>query len=182
MLRASKLSNRSTDYSYEVFMILDLLERGGLDKDTRSYIKMCVAKQDIESIQSLLNEYELRGRGVDTKEVLEYVLKDFGLSISGSLTNGYVVSGTPNRTNKTLIGKYAHLREVGDKLRALEVRPGALSLKYVCLYSWGTRLKQEVLVKNEGIAPVVPSFKVNKPQVNNVVKTTKATRKKPTFA
>lgn len=146
---------------YERYLCIDLLTRGKGLMHTQDYteLKIALATNNIESIRNTLSLYELKAKGLDTRENLNSLLRHLGLVIEGNRGSNYRVSPSVPLNfiqHTSLIREYRHLSDIGNSLRELESQPGALGLEFISLYSWGKRLNQTITTpftnKVEGIS------------------------------
>lgn len=139
----------STDKTqYETLLCLELLTRGGLDKDEIKALKTSLSKGDLSKAKEVCNSYDLHPRGNDSKEVLNGVLHGLGMTIEGSSSQGgYSVVYTTRKPKDPLeythlIGEYRHLSDIGNALRKMESFPGERGNDFLALYSWSPKLNK----------------------------------------
>ena len=145
------LTNRfSISDSFQVYerrLLIDLLIRGQLTKEDRLTLTNALELDNLSLAQSVLEQYELKPRGIDTKSLLSNILNAFNMKLEGTNSiNGYTV--TSEYSNDLLkyphiLGSYRYLQDIGDTLRNLEGKPGTLNRMMLELYSWGKCLNNK---------------------------------------
>lgn len=176
MLSNSSNSNINSDIElYERYLGIDLLTRGGnklLSNAEYKSLKLAIAKYDRDSLLSITSLYELRPKGLDTKENISLLLSYLGLVLEGNRDTNYKVSSLILHNliqYPSLLGEYRHLSNIGDAIRSLESKPGNLGYEFLSLYSWGKRIKNTNTTKTTNTLNTINKVVINDVSSNSSI-------------